>query len=67
MISEEKMKKELEGLHDFYMKELKQDDKRHDYGIGGCEAVEAIYLLLFGGEVVKLIEKYFKACESEGE
>lgn len=67
MISEEKLKKELEGLHDFYCKELKQDDKRHDVALGGCEAVQAIYLLLYGIEVDNLIEKYWKACESEGE
>lgn len=67
MLSEEKIKKELEGLHDFYLKELKQEGKLHDVAIGGCEAVEAIYLMLFGDEVLNLFDKYWKACESEDE
>lgn len=67
MISEEKIKKELEGLHDFYCNELKQDDKQHDIALGGCEAVQGMYLLLFGGEVDKLIKNYWQALESEEE
>lgn len=63
-MDEVKLKKELEDLHEFYCKELKQDDKRHDMALGGCEAVQAIYLLLYGGEVDNLIEKYWKALES---
>lgn len=59
------LKKKLEDLHEFYCKELKQNDKRHDIALGGCEAVQAIYLLLYGMEVDNLIEKYWIACESE--